>query len=204
MSKTRRQSKEEKLLAQFAAMVGKDVSELKAAKAEEYPLGTPSMQKEAALDYIRRPQGYVAKKCRECGEPFGTNYRHVSYCSDRCREKSWVADTKIPWNMNGKTQQELWGGEVPVIIKPDTWKRIEFMVEQIQELRESGNLQVQEPDQEDSLVHLESEEEMILPPVWDEEWSEESFSAADTSPPSSPSSSDDFGFGEISSFSLQD
>ena len=209
--------KEEKLLAQFAAMVGKDVDDLKAIKksADPYPLGTKSMQLEAALHYIRQPQGYVARQCRECKEPFGSNYAHVAYCSDTCREKSWERDMKIPWNLNGKGQREQWGGEVPVLINPEVWKNIEFIIGQMQELKQKGLAQpwdtaVSLDDPEDSL----EDQSQHRPDPQLEDWEPPSdfspdesqvdiLSEAHASPPVEPSESEPFGFEmELSSFRL--
>lgn len=201
--------KEERLLAQFAAMVGKDVDDLKAIKqpVDSYPLGSKSMQMEAALHYIRKPQGYVARECKECGEPFGSNYAHVAYCSDTCRAKSWERDMKVPWNMNGKGQRELWGGEVPVLINPEVWKNIEFIVEQMRELKEKGLAQpadledTQDQDQ-DHLETLVPDPPAHLPPE-NEELSEDKTSESHTSPPYEPSLSEPFEFDlELSSFRL--
>ena len=202
--------KEERLLAQFAAMTGKDVNELKAIKktADPYPLGSKSMQMEAALHYIRKPQGYVARECRECGEPFGSNYAHVAYCSDTCRGKSWERDMKVPWNMNGKGQRELWGGEVPVLINPEVWKNIEFIIEQMQELKQKGLAQPWDADDlEDSLgtQNLPQDQSQDQPQedFYPEKSQEENPLEAHTSLLSEPSPSGPFEFEmELSSFHL--
>lgn len=205
--------KEERLLAQFAEMVGKDVNELKAIRttSDPYPLGSKSMQMEAALHYIRKPQGYVARECKECGEPFGSNYAHVAYCSDTCRAKSWERDMKVPWNMNGKGQRELWGGEVPVLINPEVWKNIEYIIEQMQELKQKGLARPwdAEDDQEDFLDQEGSHqeipllEESSLPLPSSEKLQEDNLSEARTNHPDEPASSKILEFEmELSSFRL--
>ena len=202
--------KEERLLAQFAAMTGKDVNELKAIRktADPYPLGSQSMQMEAALHYIRKPQGYVARECRECGEPFGSNYAHVAYCSDTCRGKSWERDMKVPWNINGKGQRELWGGEVPVLINPEVWKNIEFIIEQMQELKQKGLAQPWDADDlEDSLatqnLPQDQSQDRSQEDFYPEKSQEENPLEAHASLPSEPSPSGPFEFEmELSSFHL--
>ena len=191
----RRSKQEEKLLAQYAAMTGQDLGELQAVASKnkldvDNPHRTKSMQMEAALDYIRKPQGYKSRQCKECGDWFGTNYAHVAYCSDTCRAKEWERTMKVPWNISGKDIRERWGGEVPIVIHPTVWNNIKTIIEQMQELRDEGKAVVDSPHQEDDEFPLEEQEES--PSFLTEYYSpptEETISEEETSPQQLPSSS---------------
>ena len=207
----RKSKQEEKLLAQVAAMYGHDLNELQQVSRvgkldTDNPHRTKSMQMEAVLEFIRQPQGYVTRRCKECKEWFGANYTHVAFCSDLCRSREWERTMKIPWNMMNKTARERWGGEIPVVIHPTIWKNLRLMLERMQELVDEGTASLEildEPvdDQEDT---LESQESL---PLWEQEShtepEEDSLSEDYTSLPQSPSQSTaSLSFEEVSAFHL--
>lgn len=75
-----------------------------------------SRQGEAVLLFLETPAKFTAKVCKRCGEPFGTNYRSVSYCTDSCRSKAISEQLGVKWDWL-KPEEERWGGkEAPLII----------------------------------------------------------------------------------------
>lgn len=211
--------KEQKALEEFAAIAGIDPEKLKAMRVvDDYPHSSKSAQVEIALHYIRQPQGYVVKVCKECGDTFGTNYYHVAFCSDTCRGKDFERHFKIPWNLSGRAQRERWGGEVPLIIAPWMMQNIKFITEQIQEAERNGQIQVQEEVQEAKTSVEVSEQERPTEtqdrPEFLQEWegfdpefefaAAETSSEVDTNPQPSPSQEDPFGLPDPPSFSLFD
>jgi len=81
----------------------------KAVRKEEVGL-----EAEAVLYYIRKPGAFITKLCLRCEEPFATNYKYVTYCSDNCRRKALLA-IGIKWD-SSKRQEDRWRGEPPLVI----------------------------------------------------------------------------------------
>ena len=81
-----------------------------------------SMHAEAVLLSLQQPAHFMSKKCKFCGEYFGTNYRAVAYCSDSHRAKALLAEG-IVWNPH-KTAEERWGGEPPLVIPPEARRKL--------------------------------------------------------------------------------
>jgi hypothetical protein len=79
----------------------------------------PSDALEGVLASIHRPGDYLYRCCKResCKQPFGSNYRAVAYCSDRCRISDFESTTGIKWS--NKSPEERWGGEPPLVIPPD-------------------------------------------------------------------------------------
>lgn len=73
---------------------------------------------EAVLRSLERPAAFTYKRCKRCGEMFGTNYRAVAYCSDHCRGVAFQNQTGIRWNPLRATPEQRWGGEPPLIVPP--------------------------------------------------------------------------------------
>lgn len=134
---------------------------------EENPYSTPPMQKELALEFIRQPQAYTPKKCRQCGEMFGSSYSAVSYCSDTCRGKAFRDQTGIDWNFTGKTQVELWGGEPPRIINPTLWRNLRELLEILskEEPEFVGSAEHQQPETPNQNTQTQSSSVQFLPPT---------------------------------------
>lgn len=87
-----------------------------------------SRQGEAVLLCLESPAKFTTKICKRCGEPFGTNYRSVAYCSDGCRSKAIYEQLGVKWNWL-KPEEERWGGEPPLIIPPTALKKMKQFVE---------------------------------------------------------------------------
>lgn len=81
-------------------------------------------QGEAALLFLAHPSKFITKKCEWCEEYFGTSYRSNSYCSNACRGKAFFKATGQQVNWAGKTSEERWGGEQPLVIDPETLKHL--------------------------------------------------------------------------------
>jgi hypothetical protein len=78
---------------------------------------------EALLQALEKPATHTIKMCKRCGEPFGTNYRGVAYCSDTCRAKA-LAQIGIRWDWK-KSPEERWGGEPPSVLSPQLVKLLQ-------------------------------------------------------------------------------
>lgn len=87
-----------------------------------------SRQGEAVLLFLESPAKFTTKQCKRCGEPFGTNYRSVGYCSDGCRARSMEEQLGIKWNWL-KPDEDRWGGEPPLIIPPAALRKLQEYVE---------------------------------------------------------------------------
>lgn len=88
-----------------------------------------SRQGEAVLLFLECPAKYTAKLCRRCGEPFGTNYRSVAYCSDSCRSREISEELGVKWDWLRATDEERWGGEPPLIIPPKAYQKIQQYIQ---------------------------------------------------------------------------
>lgn len=107
---------------------------------------------EAVLRSLEKPAAFTYKKCKRCGEMFGTNYRAVAYCSDHCRQVGFQNQTGIRWNPLRSTPEQRWGGEPPLIVSPDVLKKLlpwaEHLVSQSQKM---------EPQVEPEVVHRDDQ-----------------------------------------------
>lgn len=190
-------------------------------KQEDNPYSSSTLQKECVLELIRQPQSYTAKRCRRCGEHFGSSYSAVAYCSDTCRSKAFTEQTGVEWNWSGKTQIELWGGEPPRIINPTLWRNLRELLEILS--HEEPEFVESEPQQLDGNPEPESSQtptsspqflppilqdstgnsvelENSLPPVWEPPQSKQE-EPAQTTPQTSPGLAMTFG-SEPESFSF--
>ena len=82
-----------------------------------------SRQGEAVLLCLESPAKFTTKLCKRCGEPFGTNYRSVAYCSDGCRARAIQEQLGVKWDWL-KPEEQRWGGEPPLIIPPVALKKM--------------------------------------------------------------------------------
>ena len=128
----RQSKKAERSLAKLMEMLAEtgvaaeDIQEMQ----DKAPTGREALsrQGEAVLLFLESPAKYTAKLCKRCGEPFGTNYRSVAYCTDTCRAKAMSEQLGVKWN-HWKTEEERWGGEPPLVIPPAALKKIQQYVQ---------------------------------------------------------------------------
>lgn len=121
-----------------------------------------SRQGEAVLLFLESPAKFTTKYCKRpvCGEPFGTNYRGVAYCSDNCRSKHMSDLIGVKWDWLRATDEERWGGEPPLIIPPAAYRKIRqfvtFFVDslQTQSQTESPQQISKHQDHQDAVHHL--------------------------------------------------
>ena len=91
-----------------------------------------SRQGEAVLLFLESPAKYTAKLCKRCGEPFGTNYRYVAYCTDQCRAHAISEQTGVKWDWM-KPELERWGfKEPPLVIPPKAFKNLQAYISVLQ------------------------------------------------------------------------
>jgi hypothetical protein len=119
-------SKIAELLKQHQGLSDEDINEIKSNVP--LPQQAISRQGDAVLLFLESPAKFTTKTCKRCGEIFGTNYRGVSYCSDRCRAASMEEQLGIKWNWM-KPDEDRWGGEPPLIIPPLALQKLKQFVE---------------------------------------------------------------------------
>lgn len=79
---------------------------------------------EAVLHFLQYPSvARIAKRCKECGEPFATYYKSVAYCDYPCLKlalkKMGLLWTETEYDYDTKTNVERWGNmEPPLVIPP--------------------------------------------------------------------------------------
>lgn len=116
MPPRKRQSKEEKAVAQLTKM-------LKNLGVQDIPTVIPEQdadrEAEAVLQFLEAPKTFCARECKRpiCHNMFSSNYRAVAYCSNACRAL-YLAAAGIKWDPY-KNPEERWGGEPPLIIGPE-------------------------------------------------------------------------------------
>lgn len=121
-----------------------------------------SRQGEAVLLFLESPAKFTTKFCKrpDCGEPFGTNYRAVAYCSDNCRSKHMSELIGVKWDWMRASEEERWGGEPPLIIPPAAYRKIRqfvsFFVDTLPTQTQNQSPQQSAPQQEhrDIVHHL--------------------------------------------------
>lgn len=91
---------------------------------------------EGVLRSLQRPSRIgVSRICKDCGEPFVTNYEFVAYCGDLCRASALKKVGLTVWK-NSFTDEEKWGGVPPSLIPPDALKAMKAIIVQVE--RETG------------------------------------------------------------------
>lgn len=146
----RKQKKVERAVKGLEAMLAKlGVDQAVIEEAAKTVPVTPhdlSMHAEAVLLSLQQPSHFMMKKCKYCQEEFGTNYRSVGYCSDAHRAKA-LRQMGIEWNPH-KTAEERWGGEPPLVIPPEAYRKLVKFAEILLAQREIVESQHQETPSE--------------------------------------------------------
>jgi hypothetical protein len=126
-NKKRESDKATEYLTKFLAKAGhSDEVITKAKETVHETRDAISLQGEAVLLSIEKPARFTIKRCKECGEPFGTNYRYISHCGTVCITRALKNISGIHFDPN-KSLEERFGGEVPLVIPPTAVKKlIEF------------------------------------------------------------------------------
>lgn len=102
-----------------------------------------SREAEAVLSFLRNPNLFVKRFCRQCHGEFFTDYGCVSYCSDPCRAAALHSMGIINWDTK-KPLEKRWGNPIPLIVGPET---LVF-------LRQSLDLTAQDQDSQKSDTEL--------------------------------------------------
>lgn len=79
--------------------------------------------------YLESPERFREAECRQCHRYFATNYAAVAMCSDKCR-REYLHSIGIPYNPNGKTPEQRWGGKIPLTVPPDALVAAKWALEQ--------------------------------------------------------------------------
>lgn len=107
---------------------------------------------EAVLHFLQYPSvARIAKRCKECGEPFATYYKSVAYCDYPCLKlalkKMGLLWSEAERDYDSKTNVERWGNmEPPLVIPPAAIEAMRSLLKLIDS--ESQN---QEPVQVESV-----------------------------------------------------
>jgi hypothetical protein len=114
-------------LEKFLAKAGHSEEVIKKSKETVHETRDAiSLQGEAVLLSIEKPARFTVKRCKECGEPFGTNYRYITHCGTTCLTRALKNQSGIYFDPN-KSLEERFGGEPPLVIPPQAVKKlIEF------------------------------------------------------------------------------
>lgn len=105
-----------------------------------------SLEAEATLAFVRKPEDFKTKRCINCNELFAVNRQAVGYCTDRCRAVA-LQKIGIQWDPRRKPE-ERWGfWEQPLVVPVVVLRRIH---EQLQELDEATLLEVPHEEEESS------------------------------------------------------
>jgi hypothetical protein len=135
-----------------------------AREAQNKNIENPSLEAEAVLQFLQKPAKFILKLCKRtaCGEPFGTNYHAVAYCSDNCRAKDLQSQNGIIWNPH-KRPEDRWGGEPPLMIPPAA---INAMVKLLGKSRKQSHLDaVQDIQNQSETQEIPKEPEVMSEPV---------------------------------------
>lgn len=128
MPPRKRQTKEEKAVAQLAKMLAKlGVQDVPTVIPEQ----EPDREAEAVLQFLEAPKTFRARECKRtiCHNMFSSNYKGVAYCSNACRALD-LASMGIKWDPY-KDPEQRWGGEPPLIIGPEAMQKLIELAAQI-------------------------------------------------------------------------
>lgn len=107
-----------------------EYSQAQAAKQErENEEDWVNLEAESVIFYMEtknREAIFKKKTCKWCDRNFLSSYTAVAYCSKECR-KEYFASKMIPWNYEGRTEAERWGGTIPRIIGPTATEMLQGM-----------------------------------------------------------------------------
>jgi hypothetical protein len=144
--------KDEKKLASLAAFLksqGHDASQVEEAIKDVPATSDEKMlEAEAVLLHLQSPGRFISKKCKGCDGIFGTSYRSVSYCSDRCRAIAIQTQTGIHWNPRVDRWANL-RAEAPLVIRPEAYSQL---VEFAKAILAQNQIEIQTPTQEDQEI----------------------------------------------------
>lgn len=91
---------------------------------------------EGVLRSLQRPSRIgISRICKDCNQPFVTNYEFVAYCGDLCRASALKKSGLTVWK-NSFTDEEKWGGVPPSLIPPDALRAMKIIIDQVE--RETG------------------------------------------------------------------
>lgn len=191
-SKAQQKKDEKKLasLAEFLKAQGHDASQVEEA-IKDVPVTSDEkmLEAEAVLLHLQAPGRFISRKCKECGGTFGTSYKSVSYCSDRCRAIAIQNQTGIRWNPRVDHWSNL-RAEAPLVIRPEAYSQL---VEFAKAILSQNQIEIHTEIQP-GLYYLEipeyPENQQILRPVNSLIWADESthlpFDEEDTIPAQLP------------------
>ena len=64
---------------------------------------------QAVVKSLEHPTEFrITQKCKECGDPYTTNYRATAYCSILCAEFHLKKEFGLAWRPNARIKKERW------------------------------------------------------------------------------------------------
>jgi len=168
MPPRKRQTKEEKAVAQLAKMLAKlGVQDVPTVIPEQ----EPDREAEAVLQFLEAPKTFRARECKRaiCHNMFSSNYKGVAYCSNACRALD-LASMGIKWDPY-KDPEQRWGGEPPLVIGAEAMQKLIELAAQtgipISEAKSSSQNQIEILSETPSVfsapVQLHTSADQILP-----------------------------------------
>lgn len=139
MDKKKKVERAQKGLLDLIAAMGGDVTDLKEQPlVNEHDFRT-SLEAEGILLTLQSDKRTVAlKECKECHEPFATNYKYVGYCTNACRALA-LKHIGIKWDPTKKDEQR-WGtidnpSQIPIVISNAALEQLRIIVEAMDQIQ---------------------------------------------------------------------
>ena len=142
MKESTRQRKHDEKLAQ---LLGITVEEVRASREQE-ERDDKVLEAQAVSLFLEKPEAFIQKICKECGEHFLTTYQFVSECSSPCRSKA-LARIGIDWNPM-HNQVERWArAQIPTgyTIPPKALQILLAIAQEQQQAQELADCATDEP-----------------------------------------------------------
>lgn len=143
--------------------LGVDTTELKEQPIVNEHDFRKSLEAEGILLSLMSDKRTVAiKRCKQCIDPFGTNYQYVAYCSNACRATA-LKKLGIKWDPTKKDQQR-WGSidnpsQLPIIINKHALEQLRRIVDTMQAIQTQNEMaefvEHQSQTQNESLLQSE-------------------------------------------------
>lgn len=139
-------------LADFLKFAGIEVDEAEVKEAfntDNYKPqelhDTSMLQAEGVLLFIQNAaRSLLTKKCKECGDPFATQYINVAYCSNLCRGKA-MSKVGILWDYT-KDHYRAMDADRPLVIGTEAYQvLLEFAI-RLTEGHQALDLKEEQPD----------------------------------------------------------
>jgi hypothetical protein len=176
LKESTRQRKHDEKLAELLGITLEDVL----ASREQEERDDKVLEAQAVMLFLEKPEAFIQKICKECGQHFLTTYSFVSDCSSPCRIKA-LARIGITWNPM-HNQSERWArAQIPTgySIPPKALEILIAIAQEQQQAQEQAECVTDEPHELSQHTEQSKTEPQIDQVVWPPEL--DSFSIPDFS-----------------------